>query len=145
MTDKKQTNKQTKNLLKGNVSPCLLICSSTSGLQSVLRTMNGGEQIRSSNEKRRRRRWWELVELRLGEEILLKRSRKVEVELKITLENKSLIVSLVCTSREYKNYTWAAIFWQILISIKLNDWCKMSMLYLTLIYVSINEGQHILL
>lgn len=37
-------------LLKGNVNPCLLICSSTSEPQSVSSTMNGGEQILSSNE-----------------------------------------------------------------------------------------------
>lgn len=44
--------KISEDLLKGNVSPCLLICSSTSELQSVSRTMNGGEQILSSNKKK---------------------------------------------------------------------------------------------
>lgn len=45
------------------MSPWFLICSSTSGLHSVFRTMNGGEQILSSNKKRSKRTKKGLVEL----------------------------------------------------------------------------------
>lgn len=39
------------NLLKGNVRPCCLICSSVSGPHSLFSTINGGEQILTSAER----------------------------------------------------------------------------------------------
>lgn len=74
-----------KYLLKGNVRPCLLICSSTSELQSVLRTMKGGEQILSSNKKRSKTTREELMKLKCGNKYSLKakkRSWKVSVKQK---------------------------------------------------------------
>lgn len=74
-----------KYLLKGNVRPCLLICSSTSELQSVLRTMKGGEQILSSNKKRSKITREELMKLKCGNKYSLKakkRSWKVSVKQK---------------------------------------------------------------
>lgn len=61
-----------RNLLKGNVNPCLLICSSTSGLQSALSTMNGGEQILSSNKNRSKTTWKKLTELKFGKKCSVK-------------------------------------------------------------------------
>lgn len=86
-----------KYLLKGNVSPCLLICSSTSGLQSVFRTMNGGERSLSSNKKRSKRTCGELVEYSSG--IL----GNFPVKTEIMMENKCQIFSLVWASREQEN------------------------------------------
>lgn len=53
--ESRSLDKRWLHSLKGNVRPCSLICSSTSGVHSVFRTMNGGEQILSSDKKKGRR------------------------------------------------------------------------------------------
>lgn len=130
-------------LLKGNVSPCLLICSNTSGLQSVLRTMNGGEQILSSSKKKEREHgenWTKKIELKKApEEFQLNRNNDVKYISGI---------SLMWTSRKQEKYAGNAAMITLIINkstdfffIFIIDWLKIDKSEMSGLNLSMNTSQ----